>query len=696
MAKNTGTLVVDTIKTFDDADKYAVVNSSDIKGGHHVVDYDTDRNNLVSNYPLRTETGMLITVRSSAERGNQMTTYQLSGSSWINFADYLIGVANIWTSGATGIWYNPPVGNVGIGLSGASITAKLTVFGDSHFYNTSSDRITIDPTTSSIYNYNEILLVLSPLRFGNNIFNTGVIVRPDLSNSVGINVDSPTATLDINGSLRVRTTLLADTTSTLSGVTTHSDQIVVNHFTGGVTPSITLNNIDNGAYGVTMMYKYHNSAANYWYTGVNNLDNFLISRGSSFSGTSYITINNVGTVTIDNDLNVNTTLNIGTSTTLIDGVFNVGKTSRAANSVIRTLANSSYIAGFEAYGPSAGTGYLYVGESISNGGGIIYNGDNTPSALTPIDNVIFYRRQSGTNSAVFYFPYNSNYVYFNGGIYFNDDSTGTLYHNQAQQDINIRAGAGTTGLVGINPGFSSGDIVIYTLVGGAGGTDDIYPVYGGDGATSGILSFYTGNGGTAGGTDTIYGGNGGNSGDLILQTGTGGHSTGRYGGNSGNINIFTGNGGNGGITNGIRGDIIMQYYSSTARGNVLIGTNSNTSNRRLKVNGVGEATDWISISDIREKENISTFENALDKIIKLNPVYFNFKNGDDKSKKIGLIAQEVEIVIPELIPPTIGDSIKGVSYNTLSAVLVKAMQEQNEIIKNLKEEVNILKSKINN
>lgn len=674
MAKNTGTLVVDTIKTFDDTDKYAVVNSSDIKGGHHVVNYDTDRNNLVSVYPLRTETGMLVTVRSSAERGNQMTTYQLSGSSWLNYADWLSSIANIWTSGGTGnIWYNPPVGNVGIGLEGVDIISKLTVLGDVSFLGNTGYRLTFDPVLLSMYSYSTTLSILAPLRLGNNSSNLGLIVRPD-SNRVGINRDNPATTLDVNGKTTIREQLIIDY-STTGGVGTWDKS------------GILIRNNNATSSEVVTAYQNISTGLNYWFTGLNQSDEYQVYYGASF-GDYFMRILTTG------EVNMQYGLTLGSYTSLSEGFISVGTTSMPYNSVIRVISDNAHIAGFEAYGAGQGTGYLYVGDGVSYGGGVLYNGDDSPAAIDPIDNVLYYRRTAGTNSTVFYYAHNSNNVFYNGSIYFASGVTGSIFHNVPLQNITIRAGLGVVGDYGQNPGYTSGYIALYTASGGVGGSE-IYTGYGGDGGVSGAIALYTGNGGAAGGTDTNYGGVGGKSGDLTFFTGNGGASDGEYGGDSGNIVMYTGAGGVGGTANGGNGDIVMQYYL-TARGNVLIGTATNTSNRRLKVNGVGEATDWIAISDIREKENIIIFENALDKVMQLNPVYFNFINGDDKSKKIGLIAQEVETIIPELIPPTIGDSIKGVSYMNLSAVLVKAIQEQNDIIEKLKGEINSLKLKINN
>ncbi|HEX2958915.1 MAG TPA: hypothetical protein VHO70_18920, partial [Chitinispirillaceae bacterium] len=96
----------------------------------------------------------------------------------------------------------------------------------------------------------------------------------------------------------------------------------------------------------------------------------------------------------------------------------VGTTSTAANRFIRVCAGDSYICGFEAFGSSQGTGYLYVGQSTTYGGGLYYQGDATPAFATGevIDAINFYRRNNNVTEVVFYYPYDSNSVIFRGNV----------------------------------------------------------------------------------------------------------------------------------------------------------------------------------------------------------------------------------------------------------------------------------------
>jgi hypothetical protein len=93
------------------------------------------------------------------------------------------------------------------------------------------------------------------------------------------------------------------------------------------------------------------------------------------------------------------------------------------------------------------------------------------------------------------------------------------------------------------------------------------------------------------------------------------------------------------------------------------------------------AIDLISTSDERLKEDIEPLEYGLDEVMKLRPVTYNWKDRDDDSRTIGLLAQEVEAVIDEAVnvaPDEIGS--RGVRYTNMVPVLIKAIQEQQKVI----------------
>ena len=94
------------------------------------------------------------------------------------------------------------------------------------------------------------------------------------------------------------------------------------------------------------------------------------------------------------------------------------------------------------------------------------------------------------------------------------------------------------------------------------------------------------------------------------------------------------------------------------------------------VSGMITTQDINSLSDRRVKEDIQPIENALIKLDQLNGVTFKFVNTGKAS--MGVIAQEVEAVFPELIS---GEFPKSVNYNGLIGALIESVKElksQNE------------------
>lgn len=94
-------------------------------------------------------------------------------------------------------------------------------------------------------------------------------------------------------------------------------------------------------------------------------------------------------------------------------------------------------------------------------------------------------------------------------------------------------------------------------------------------------------------------------------------------------------------------------------------------------------------SDRNLKENIVSIGNSMDKVMALNPVTFTWKS--DGAMGIGFIAQEVEEVIPELVN-TNDDGTKGIYSLEMIPYLVKALQEQQILIEDLKNRIQHLEN----
>lgn len=90
----------------------------------------------------------------------------------------------------------------------------------------------------------------------------------------------------------------------------------------------------------------------------------------------------------------------------------------------------------------------------------------------------------------------------------------------------------------------------------------------------------------------------------------------------------------------------------------------------------------LNTSDIRLKENINSLATVLPKIMKLQVKVYNYKSDNSNSQKtIGMIAQEVEKVDPNwVIAPKSENEFYLMNYNNISALAIKAIQEQQAII----------------
>lgn len=109
-----------------------------------------------------------------------------------------------------------------------------------------------------------------------------------------------------------------------------------------------------------------------------------------------------------------------------------------------------------------------------------------------------------------------------------------------------------------------------------------------------------------------------------------------------------------------------------------------TVNSALYLYGSGYAYQgsWQTSSDRRLKENIIEIPNTLQKALNLRPVTFDWIDPQAKKsqgKQIGLIAQEVEELFPELVR-TDEKGLKSMDYSKLSVILIQAFKEQQAII----------------
>jgi hypothetical protein len=115
----------------------------------------------------------------------------------------------------------------------------------------------------------------------------------------------------------------------------------------------------------------------------------------------------------------------------------------------------------------------------------------------------------------------------------------------------------------------------------------------------------------------------------------------------------------------------------------------------------------LSTSDRRLKRKLAPVDDALNKVMSIRGVYFNWVDNDNYIKaglipqdyekrsrrQIGLIAQDIQTTIPELVE-TIGDNDEflGVNYQSITALLIEAIKEVNERLEMLEKDVEEMKN----
>jgi len=112
----------------------------------------------------------------------------------------------------------------------------------------------------------------------------------------------------------------------------------------------------------------------------------------------------------------------------------------------------------------------------------------------------------------------------------------------------------------------------------------------------------------------------------------------------------------------------------------------------------GGGINWIELhckktkrmSDSTYKENIIPLENAtvILKQLKTYSYYFKSDSGETRQKDYGILAQELELILPDLVTTSKGDKL--VNYDGFFAFLIKGFNEQQILIEQQQNEINIL------
>lgn len=118
------------------------------------------------------------------------------------------------------------------------------------------------------------------------------------------------------------------------------------------------------------------------------------------------------------------------------------------------------------------------------------------------------------------------------------------------------------------------------------------------------------------------------------------------------------------------------------------GTSVNDRSDAFLVKFSGDATlagELVQNSDMRLKANIISLGNTLAKLLKIDGKSYTLKKDQNQKQRIGVLAQDIEKVFPELVSESNG--IKSVNYQGLVPVLINALKEQQNDIEDLKKMV---------
>ena len=125
-----------------------------------------------------------------------------------------------------------------------------------------------------------------------------------------------------------------------------------------------------------------------------------------------------------------------------------------------------------------------------------------------------------------------------------------------------------------------------------------------------------------------------------------------------------------------------------------VGINDSTPDYTLDVNGsvsnisIYASHDVAAYSDARVKTDVETIPNALDKVNKLRGVTFKRTDeGSTDKRMMGVIAQEVLDVIPEVVNQRESDGHYSVSYGNMVGVLIEAVKELKAEVEELKKQI---------
>jgi len=333
------------------------------------------------------------------------------------------------------------------------------------------------------------------------------------------------------------------------------------------------------------------------------------------------------------------------------------------------------------YNVAVGTGALYANTTASNNTAVGYSAgfsNNSGTQNVYIGPSSGYYNQTGTENTFVGFSANGNGTGGSAGSY--NTAVGRAAMNNSYGSYNTAVG---TGALQLNTSASNNTAVGYQ---------------------AGYIN-QTGGDNTFLGKGAGYGSANGYNGNTAIGFGAGGLL-----GAGGNYNTFLGVGSGGAVTTG-GGNVIIGAYSGaaapiSATGSGYIVLSDGAGNVRLYLDGSGYpffpqvrsnagsyTAKWttsaelvLDTSSARYKDNIRDSIYGLSHVMQIRSAMFEYKA--DGRTDVGLVAEELDLIIPELVTKNTENQPDAVSYDRMVSVLIKAIQE-------LKAEVDSLKSQLN-
>ena len=144
----------------------------------------------------------------------------------------------------------------------------------------------------------------------------------------------------------------------------------------------------------------------------------------------------------------------------------------------------------------------------------------------------------------------------------------------------------------------------------------------------------------------------------------------------------------GGITLGTTSYKFGNVYAAS------IGTSSYRCTYGYFSNSVYATSGFYESSDERLKRVLNPVKVNLDDLSKIRKVYYLWKNSDSKDRQLGVIAQDIQKLYPELVDTDKETGFLSLAYDKLSVIALAAVDEIYDLLKNLKEENKCLREKL--